>query len=62
MQKEHSLSGGFDALLRRTLFTNVVAGIEEGYDVIIFEDPINPLSLENIIFHLFPNWEKVCKP
>lgn len=56
------ICGGFDALLEELYFTNVVAGIEEGYNVIIFEDQVNPLSLENIIFHLSLIGKRFAKP
>lgn len=55
------ICGGFDALLEELYFTNVVAGIEEGYDVIIFEGAGQSSVLREHHLPFIPNWEKVCQ-
>lgn len=55
------ICGGFDALLEELYFTNVVAGIEEGYNVIIFEGPGQSSVLREHHLPFIPNWEKVCQ-
>ncbi|WP_291292522.1 alpha/beta hydrolase [Enterococcus sp.] len=52
--------GGFDALLEELYFTNVQAGLDNGYDVVLYEGPGQSDMIRNYQLVFEENWHDVA--